>query len=102
MVDRILTSAVPATVVAALAWTSGGYFPRSWGAVLLVEAIAVASVAILAARVEIGLPELLVVGGLLGLAAWQLVSRAWAVDPDATWKSTTGAPAPPSFARSRK
>jgi hypothetical protein len=84
VVERVLTAAVPATVVAALAWSSGGYFPRTWGAVLLVEAIAVASVAILATRVEVGRAELLVVGGLLALALWQLVTRAWAVDPDAT------------------
>jgi O-Antigen ligase/Tetratricopeptide repeat len=84
VVGRVLTAAVPATVVAALAWSSGGYFARTWGAVLLVEAIAVASVAILATRVEVGRAELLVVGGLLALALWQLVTRAWAVDPDAT------------------
>jgi O-Antigen ligase/Tetratricopeptide repeat len=84
VVERVLTAAVPAVAIAALAWSSGGYFPRTWGAVLLVEAIAVAAVAILAARVEVGTNALLVVVGLVVLVLWQLASRAWAVDPDAT------------------
>jgi len=80
--ERILVPAVPALLVVALAWSSGGYFPRTWGAVLLLEAIALASIAILATRVDLGRPAFLVVAALLGLAVWQLVSRAWAVDPD--------------------
>jgi hypothetical protein len=84
VLGRVLTAAVPAALVAALAWSSGGYFPRTWGAVLLVEAVCIAAVAILAARVEAGRAELLVVGGLLALTLWQLLSRTWAVDPDAT------------------
>ena len=52
-----------------LAWASGGYFPQTWGAVLLAEAIVVAAVAILAERVELVAVRSLVVGGLLGLAA---------------------------------
>jgi hypothetical protein len=82
--ERILVPAVPALLVVALAWSSGGYFPRTWGAVLLLEAIALASIAILATRVDLGRPAFLVVAALLGLAVWQLVSRAWAVDPDQT------------------
>ena len=84
MSERVLVAAVPASLIVALAWSSGGYFPRTWGVVLLVEAIALASVAILAARVHLGRRGFLVVSSLLGLAGWQLVSRAWAIDPDAT------------------
>ena len=84
VVDRALVAVVPAVVVVVLAWSSGGYFPRTWGAVLLVEAISLAAIALLATRAEIGRTELVIVGGLLLLAVWQLVSRAWALDPDAT------------------
>ncbi|HET9287469.1 MAG TPA: O-antigen ligase family protein [Gaiella sp.] len=84
VLERVLVVGVPAAILAALAWSSGGYFPRTWGAVLLVEAIVLAAVAILAARAPTSLAGLGVVGGLLGLVGWQLVSRAWAVDPDAT------------------
>jgi O-Antigen ligase len=84
VLERAPVVVVPAAILAALAWSSGGYFPRTWGAVLLLEAIALAAVALLATRVTMGLAELAVVGGLLGLVVWQLVSRAWAVDPDAT------------------
>ena len=84
MSERILVPAVPASLIVALAWSSGGYFPRTWGAVLLLEAVALASIAILATRVDLGRRALLVVAALVGLAVWQLVSRAWAVDPDQT------------------
>jgi O-antigen ligase len=84
VIDRVLTAAVPAAAVVAVAWSSGGYFPRTWGAILLLEAIALAAVAILATRLEFGAREGTVVAALVGLAVWQLVSRAWAVAPDAT------------------
>jgi O-antigen ligase len=82
--ERLLGTAVPASLIVALAWSRGGYDPRTWGAVLLLEAIALASIAILATTVVRGRRAFLVVAALLGLAAWQLVSRAWAVDPDQT------------------
>jgi O-antigen ligase len=84
VIDRVLTAAVPAAAVVAVAWSSGGYFPRTWGAILLLEAIALAAVAILATRLEFGAREATVVAALVGLAVWQLASRAWAVAPDAT------------------
>ena len=84
VIERVLTAAVPAAAVVAVSWSSGGYFPRTWGAILLAEAITLAAVAILATRVEVGPREVIVVAALVGLAVWQLVSRAWAVAPDAT------------------
>ena len=84
MIERVLVASVPAALVVALAWSAGGYYPRTWGAVLLVEAIAILSFAILATSVETSLAARLVVGALLGLAAWQLLSGRWAIDPDAT------------------
>jgi O-antigen ligase len=82
--ERLLVPAVPASLIVALAWSRGGYDPRTWGAVLLVEAIALASIAILATTVVRGRRAFLAVAALVGLAVWQLVSRAWAVDPDQT------------------
>jgi hypothetical protein len=82
--ERILVASVPAALVVTLAWSAGGYYPRTWGAVLLLEGIAIVSFSILATKVEAGQPARLVVVALLGLAAWQIVSHAWAIDPDAT------------------
>ncbi len=84
MSGRLLVAVGPAALVAAVAWSAGGFYPRTWGAVLLVEAIAIASVAIVATSVEDDAAARTVVLALVGLAAWQLVSRAWAVAPDAT------------------
>ena len=83
MPGRVATVLVPAAVIAAVAWSSGGYFPRSWGALLLVEAIVVAAAAILADRIERNGRAAVLVGALLGLVLWQVASRAWAVAPDA-------------------
>ena len=82
MSERVLVAAVPAALIAAVAWSDGGYFPRTWGALLLLAAIALAAAAILCRAIEPDTHALLVVVGLSGLAAWQLVSRAWAVAPD--------------------
>ena len=83
MVPRALTVVVPAAALTAVAWWSGGYFPRSWGALLLVAAIGIAAVAILADRIELGRRSALVAGALTLLAAWEVVTTAWAVAPDA-------------------
>jgi len=82
-VPRLATVAAPAVALPLVAWWSGGYFPRSWGALLLAVAIGLASVGILADRVELGWRTAIVVGALLALAAWQVVTTAWAVAPDA-------------------
>ena len=84
LIERLPIAAVSAAVIAAVAWSSGGYFPRTWGAILLFEAIALAAVAILGARIDVGIRELAVIGALVGLAVWELVSASWAVAPDAT------------------
>jgi hypothetical protein len=82
LVSRLVTVAVPAAALPAVAWWSGGYFPRSWGALLLVAAIGLASVAIVGERVEAGWRTAALVGALLTLAGWQMVTTAWAVAPD--------------------
>jgi hypothetical protein len=83
VVPRALTVAVPAVALPVLAWWSGGYFPRSWGALLLVAAIGLAAVGILAERVEVGRRTAALVGALVALAGWQVVTTAWAIAPDA-------------------
>ena len=57
--------------------------PPSWGALLLVVAIGLAAVAILADQVEVGRRTVVLAGALFALAAWQVVTTAWAVAPDA-------------------
>ena len=81
---RSATVVLPAVVVAAAAWSSGAYFPRTWGTLLLAEAIAIAAVAILADRIELDRAAVGLVVALLGLATWQVVSRAWSLAPDAS------------------
>ena len=83
MVPRVLTVVVPAAALTAVAWWSGGYFPQSWGALLLAVAIGIAAVAILADRVELGRWSAALVGALFLLVVWQVVTTAWAVAPDA-------------------
>jgi hypothetical protein len=83
VVQRVLTVAVPAAVLTAVAWWSGGYFPRSWGALLLLAAIGLAAFGIMAERVELGRRAVVLAGALLALAVWQVITTAWAVAPDA-------------------
>src|SRR5262245_10435013 len=80
---RLVTVAVPAVALPVVAWWSGGYFPRSWGALLLAAAIGLAAVGILADRVEAGRRSAALVGALGAFAGWQVVTTAWAVAPDA-------------------
>ncbi len=82
MVQRTFTVATAATVLALVAWWSGGYFPRTWGALLLAVAIGLAAVGILVVQVELHRRALVVVGALGALSAWELVTTAWAVAPD--------------------
>jgi O-antigen ligase len=81
---RFLAAAAPTGLVAVVAWSAGGFYPRTWGALLLLDAIAIASVAIVATTVEVGVAARTVLLALVGFAVWQLISRAWAVSPDAT------------------
>src|SRR6185436_17490578 len=66
---RLVTVVIPALLVGLVAWASGGYFPRTWGVLLLAEAIAVAAYALLGDRVEPDRRALVLVGALAGLAA---------------------------------
>lgn len=83
MTARVATVTAPAVVLAALAWSSGGYFPRTWGWLLLADAVAVGAWALVATRLAATRAGVTIVAALLILAAWQLLSRAWSVAPDA-------------------
>jgi len=83
VVPRALTVVVPAAGLAAVGWWSGGYFPRSFGALLLAAAVGIAAVAIIADQVELGGRTVALAGALFALAAWQTITTAWAVAPDA-------------------
>ena len=83
MVERAFIASVPCAALVALAWASGGYFAETWGVALLAEAVAIAVWAILASTIEVPRSSVALVGGLLVLAGWQVVSRAWAFAPDA-------------------
>jgi hypothetical protein len=82
VVQRALTALVPSAVLVGVAWSSGGYFARTWGALLLLVAIGLAAVGILQTSVELESRAVVVAGALVALAAWQLVTTAWAVAPD--------------------
>jgi hypothetical protein len=80
--QRTFTVATPGVALALVAWWSGGYFPRTWGALLLAVAIGLAALGILAVQVELHRAALAFVGALGALCAWELVTTAWAVAPD--------------------
>jgi len=77
-----LAWAAPVLAGTVLAFPSGGYFVTEWGAVsiALLALLAVAALALDGLSIG-GRPGLLAVGGLVGLAAWQGISSAWAFDP---------------------
>lgn len=81
--QRTVTVLAPAAVVSAVAWSNGGFFPRSFGWLLLLVAIGLAAVGILGDEIELGHGPVVLVGALLALAAWQIATIAWAVAPDA-------------------
>ena len=79
---RALTILVPAALLVALGWADGGYYPRAWGALLVAAGVVLAAAALLGGEVELDRRRAVFAGGLVALAAWSLVSRAWAVAPD--------------------
>ena len=79
---RVLTMLVPAALLVALGWADGGYHPRGWGALLVAAGVLLAAGGLLVGDVELDRRRAVFVGGLLALATWSLVSRAWALAPD--------------------
>ena len=66
-----------------LAFASGGYFTRDWGAAS-VALLAVLAAAALTMRVSLGgRLGIVALSGFAGLAGWQGISSAWALQPSA-------------------
>lgn len=82
MRERIVTGVVASCVVA-LAVVDGGYFPTSWGVLLLAFGLAALIAAIVSDALAIGRLEIAFLAGLAGLAAWQLTSILWSDGADA-------------------
>ena len=75
--SRIASGAAGAAGVVALAWSSGGYFPSEWGLITLVLLLFTLAAVVLADRIALGGPTLVLLCGLTALGAWQLVSLLW-------------------------
>ena len=82
-VTRALTAGAGAAVVVGLAHASGGYFPSEWGLLILGFALVLLAVAVTSDRIALGRLDLLLLGSIAGLAAWQLLSVLWSSGPDA-------------------
>ena len=75
--SRVATLAVPAAGLAVLGWRSGGYFPEQWGVLLLLFVLTAIVAALVRRELVIERSEVVFVGLLAALAAWQLLSIAW-------------------------
>ena len=83
MSARIGTASVVAACVVALALADGGYFPTTWGLLLLAFALAAGVAAIVSDTFEVGWRDLAFVTGLAAFALWQLASIFWSDGADA-------------------
>ena len=83
MSARIGTASVVAACVVALALADGGYFPTTWGLLLLAFALAAGIAAIVSDTFEVGWRDLAFVTGLAAFALWQLASIFWSDGADA-------------------
>ena len=79
--ERVVTFAASATAVVVLAWSSGGYFPSEWGVVTLGFLLVLLAKIMLADRVELGRPGIVLLGALGALGGWQLLSLLWSSSP---------------------
>jgi O-antigen ligase len=71
-------------LLSTLAFSSGGFFPSTWGLATLALLAALAAVAACARHVDAGRLDAVLVAALGALAAWSLLSVAWSVAPAAT------------------
>jgi tetratricopeptide (TPR) repeat protein len=76
--SRVGTGAAAAVALVVLAFASGGYPPADHGMLILAFALVVLVVSLVADVVPLDRRSLLFVGGLAGLALWELASVAWA------------------------
>jgi hypothetical protein len=71
-------------LLSALAFSSGGFFPSTWGLATLALLAALAAVAACVRDVDAGRLDVVLVTALGALAAWILLSAVWSVAPAAT------------------
>ena len=83
MSARIGTASVVAACVVALALADGGYFPTTWGLLLLAFVLAAGIAAIVSDTFEVGWRDIAFVTGLAAFALWQLASIFWSDGADA-------------------
>jgi O-antigen ligase len=83
MARQALTGTAAVLAVVALGFSSGGYFPSDWGLLLLASTLACVAALLLSERIELGRLDIVLVGALSGLAAWQLLSVVWSPGVDA-------------------
>lgn len=82
MLARGATTLAAGAIPAALAFRSGGYFPSEWGVELLVLGLIALVAALLRERPTIERLDATALAGLVGLAAWTLISTAWSPGAD--------------------
>ena len=81
--DVVLPGAASAFVVAALAFSSGGYFPSDQGLLTFAFALVALVAALLVHEVSVDRRSAILVGALAAFGAWTLASVAWS--STATW-----------------
>jgi len=80
---RIPIWAAGAACVVALALADGGYFPTTWGLLLLAFVLAAGVAAMVSETFEVGWRDIAFVTGLSAFALWQLTSIFWSDGADA-------------------
>ena len=83
MIFKLATAAVAGAVTVLLAFRSGGYFPSEWGLQIGFFALVALVAVVLAESMAIGPREGVVIGSLVALAGWSLLSIAWSPGADA-------------------
>ena len=79
---HVAAGSVVAGCVVALALVDGGYFPTSWGAALLVSALAAGIAVIVSETFEVGFRDVAFVAGIAGFGVWQFSSVLWSTGSD--------------------
>lgn len=82
MLRQALTGGAAGVAVAALGFSSGGYFPADWGLLLLASALVCLAVFLIGKKEPLSRLDTAFVGALVGLAGWQLLSVAWSPGAD--------------------
>jgi hypothetical protein len=80
-VRSLAAASIAATTIVATASANGGYFPIAWGWTGLALALAAGGALILVEEVELTRFELVTLGALAGLVAWEGLSALWSQSP---------------------